>query len=116
MARPHKYRAQPVVINGVRFASKAEAARYGQLRLLAQAGQIRCLRLQPTFVLQEAFTRPDGKRVRAIKYIADFSYCDNTGREIVEDVKGVETPVFRLKQKLFWRAFPHLELRIIKGG
>ena len=46
-----KYRAVPTVIDGIRFASKAEARRYGELRLLEQAGEIRDLVRQPRFAL-----------------------------------------------------------------
>lgn len=111
--KPHKYRAQPVIVDGIRFDSKREAARYGELVLLARAGQIRALDVHPVFVLQDKFTRPDGKRVRAIKYEGDFAYVEN-GKQVVEDTKGVETQVFRLKQKMFWKRYPHIELRVIR--
>jgi hypothetical protein len=32
-----KYHAQPTVVDGIRFASKAEARRYGELMLLMKA-------------------------------------------------------------------------------
>jgi hypothetical protein len=37
----NKYRAQPVVIDGIRFASKKEGARYLELKLLERAGKIK---------------------------------------------------------------------------
>jgi len=39
--------------------------------------------------------------LRAIAYEADFKYVDASGCVIVEDVKGIETPVFRLKRNMF---------------
>ncbi len=36
------------------------------------------------------------------------------GKTIVEDVKGIQTDVFKLKHKLFEKKYPDLELRIIK--
>lgn len=43
----------------------------------------------------------DGKKV-LFKYIADFRYIvkPSPTREVVEDVKGFQTAVFRLKKKL----------------
>ncbi|MFR5079104.1 MAG: DUF1064 domain-containing protein [[Clostridium] innocuum] len=35
-----------------------------------------------------------------IRYIADFTYNDRNGQLIVEDAKGVKTPVYRLKRRL----------------
>ena len=34
-----------------------------------------------------------------MKYIADFTYIEN-GVLVVEDVKGVQTPDFRMKRRL----------------
>lgn len=55
--------------------------------------------LQPEFVLQDKF-RLDGKAIRAIKYVADFLVKDGDN-DIVVDAKGMTTPVFKLKEKLF---------------
>ena len=32
---------------------------------------------------------------------------------IVEDVKGIQTDVFKLKHKMFEKAYPNLELKIL---
>ena len=50
--RPSKYRAIAAEVDGVRFHSKAEAKRYGELKLLLRAGSIRNLELQPEFRLR----------------------------------------------------------------
>lgn len=70
----NKYGNKKAVRNGITFDSQKEAARYDQLMLRLCAGEIRDLKLQPEFTLQEAFTTPLGERVRAIKYRADFAY------------------------------------------
>lgn len=57
---------------GIRFDSKKEAGRFRELQAMLQAGLIRELRLQQDFTLQEAYTTPDGRRIRAIRYCADF--------------------------------------------
>jgi hypothetical protein len=94
-----KYKAKTTTIGGVKFDSKAEAQRYATLILLEKSGKISGLALQPKFTLLEKF-RHHGKGIRAIHYVADFMYLEN-GKGIVEDVKGMKTPVYELKIKLF---------------
>jgi hypothetical protein len=90
----HKYRAQPTIVQGIRFASKKEGKRYEELRHLEAVGAIRDLLLQPPFDLHVR----GGEAVA--RYIADFAYVDvKTGARIVEDVKGVRTPMYRLKAR-----------------
>jgi hypothetical protein len=90
--RRNKYNATPVVIGGVRFASKREAGEYLKLRALETAGRVRDLRLQVPYVLAV-------NGVRVGKYVADFVYLLD-GREEVADAKGVRTREYRLKAKL----------------
>lgn len=88
----HKYGAKPTTVDNIRFASMAEARRYGQLKLLQKAGEISALELQPKFPLVVA-------GVNVGTYIADFRY--RMGQHVItEDVKGVRTPIYRLKAKL----------------
>lgn len=89
----------------IRFDSKKEAARYDELMLLLKAKRIKNLKLQPEYTLQEAFTTPEGERIKAIRYKADFSYEKFVSGEIVtivEDVKseGTKTQQYLLKRKL----------------
>lgn len=90
-----KYGAVKTEIDGIMFDSKHEAKRYQELRLLEQAGEIANLRLQVPFELI-----PKSKYGMPIRYIADFTYNDLNGQLIVEDAKGVKTPVYRLKRRL----------------
>lgn len=106
-AKRSKYGNVPTELDGHRFASKKEARDYGVLKLLQDAGQIVNLRLQPRFVLQEAYTDTDGTHHRMIEYVADFIWDDlHTGRTHVRDSKGARTPVFLLKAKLFRKLYP----------
>ena len=89
-----KYGAIRTEIDGISFDSKREAARYQELRLLEQAGEIENLRLQVPYELIEK-----SKYGRSIKYVADFVYSRN-GSTVVEDAKGVRTPVYRLKKRM----------------
>lgn len=108
----NKYYNQKTIVDGIPFDSKKEANRYCELKLLEKAKKIEDLKLQPKFVLQEGFKK-DGVTYRPIIYIADFSYVYKS-RMVVEDVKGVETEVFKLKRKLFEHNYPYMKLELIK--
>lgn len=101
LLKQRKYHNVPVTVDGIRFDSRKEALRFAALRVLLRAGAISDLRLQPEYTLQEAYTTPEGVRVRAIRYRADFSYWRD-GEQIVEDVKsaGTKTRVYEIKRKL----------------
>ena len=117
----NKYNNRKIEINGIRFDSRKEAKRYVQLMHAMRVGAIRDLRLQVDFTIQEAYTDCQGKRIRAIRYRADFTYqltgdfpasisaedrelwrrYIESGKEtVVEDVKGVKTQAYKLKEKL----------------
>ncbi len=105
--RAAKYRNTPterVTASGVvlRFDSQKEARRYDHLILRQQGGEIRDLRLQVDFTLQEAYTDQEGRRIRAIRYRADFTYRERDGRLVVEDVKSrpTRTREYLIKRKL----------------
>lgn len=87
--------------NTLHFDSQKEARRYDHLILRLRAGQIRDLRLQVDFTLQEAYTDAEGRRVRAIRYRADFTYRERE-RLVVEDVKSraTRTKEYLIKRKM----------------
>lgn len=87
-----KYGAKKTVVDGITFASKAEARRYTQLKMMEQAGAIKALELQPAYELVV-----NGQLI--CKYVADFQYHENR-QLVVEDVKGFKTPEYKLKKKL----------------
>ena len=96
-----KYRNTKVSVDGILFDSAKEARRYTELKLLQRGGYISDLKLQVPFVLIPS-QRKDGKLIeRKCSYIADFVYTEN-GEQVVEDVKGVRTEVYRLKRKLMY--------------
>ena len=103
--------------NVLRFDSQKEARRYDHLIAKERAGLIRELRLQVDFTLQEAYTDTGGRRVRAIRYRADFTYWKKSGGHwepgrgwtdneiwvlVVEDVKSraTRTKEYLMKRKL----------------
>ncbi len=97
ISRKHKYSVgakERRTVDGIVFASIKEANRYGELKLMQDYGEIAHLELQPKFPLEVCGTV-------VANYIADFRYVDCRGKNtIIEDVKGVRTPVYKLKKKL----------------
>lgn len=100
-----KYRAKKTVVDGIEFDSRREANRYCELKLLEKAKEIRNLELQPRFLLQDKFKDKQGNTHRKIEYVADFMYVDKQGRNVVEDVKGVLTDVYKIKKKMFLKIY-----------
>ncbi|MEN6396766.1 MAG: DUF1064 domain-containing protein [Methanoregula sp.] len=117
------------------FPSKAEAARYLQLKCLQKAGIVKEIEIQPVFELQPAYRKccgefqpvdqPRGKNhcpycggkvpvTKAITYTADFRVTYSDGHQEIEDVKGMETEIFKLKRKMFEYKYPELTLIVRK--
>lgn len=111
-----KYRSRKTVVNGISFASKLEAERYQQLRMLQRSGDIRDLVLQPEFQIFRGYVDPEtGTKVKSRYYVADFQYVDvEAHKVIVEDTKGIETDVFRLKWDYVRSEYPQFEFRKLK--
>lgn len=98
-----KYHAKKTVVDGITFDSKREADRYLVLKSMEEDGDIEDLRRQVRYELIPAFD-VDGRRYRPVYYVADFVYVED-GKEVVEDVKGMITDVYKLKSKLFARRY-----------
>ena len=111
-----KYKARRTTIDGISFPSKLEAVRYRQLKTLQNAGEIKDLKLQVEFVINRGYKDAvTGEKMRAVMYVADFVYFDmQTKRLIVEDTKGVETPVFKNKWRQCRELYPEFEWRLVK--
>lgn len=88
--RTGKILAHKPVVDGIRFDSELEARRYRDLK---GDPLVRDLRWQVPFAFEEG-----GKIL--FRWISDFIYRRGDGPEIIEDVKGMKTPVYRLKKKL----------------
>lgn len=99
-----KYGNKKTVVDNITFDSQAEAIYYNQLKWLKQAKQIKNFKLQPRYILQEAFTK-NGKHFRKIEYVADFEVHKLDGSVEVVDIKGIETKEFAIKRKLFERKY-----------
>lgn len=105
--RRAKFGNKKTVVDGIKFDSKAEATRYSTLKILQAAGVVTELQLQVPYILTV-----NGMKV--CKYVADFVYRID-GRTVVEDVKGVRTPEYKLKRKLMLAVFG-IEIQEIGGS
>ena len=83
----------------VSFDSIKEAEYFDELCLKLKAGIIKELKRQPHFDIIPTI-KHQGKTLRKIIYIADFSYIEN-GVTFVVDVKGFRTDVYKIKKRLF---------------
>jgi len=102
--RQSKYRAIKTEIDGIVFDSKREAARYVELRYAMRAGRITGLKYQVRFqLLPGCLIEGDKRKTPALCYVADFVYRDAAGDQVVEDVKGVRLPMYKLKRRLMWQ-------------
>jgi hypothetical protein len=103
-SRNGKFNAAGERVNGVWMASGAQAERYRQLLAMEEAGRILNLRTEVPFDLIV-------NNILICRYRADFTYdiADERGEPTVdkiEDVKGMVTPEFSLKLKLFNALMP----------
>ena len=124
--KKNKYGNKPVIVDGVRYDSTGEANRFAFLKLLERAGVISNLRYHVNFELIPKITREEvihlktkdkivTKVVQSARYYeADFVYTiNNTGEEVVEDFKGVETDLFKFKSELFFYLYKK-HIKIVK--
>ena len=118
VAKPSKYRNRKVTIDGITFHSAHEGRCYSRLKLREKAGEVRALRLQPSYDLIV-------NGVLVCRYVADFEYEERfvphrerikgvrasgpdevnvpvaSWRLVTEDAKGARTKDYVIKAKLF---------------
>ena len=101
-----KYHSKPIEIDGHKFASLKEGKRYTELKLLERSGAIQGLKLHPVYVLAPSVVI-QGRKKPELRYVADFEYTKTSPPDspwgflkTVEDVKGILTPVYRIKRHL----------------
>ena len=107
-----KFRNKKVSLDGYTFDSLAEAKHYKYtLKPRLDAGEISHLEIHPRI-------RCAIGGARICDYIADFRYLDSTatgsdgqaGCQVVEDVKGYRTDIYRLKKKLVEALYPDVRI------
>lgn len=102
--KPAKYRNQRVIVDGQRFDSKREAAKWHELRMRERAGEIDQLERQVEVPLYAPCRTSEAIEpnmpIQVATYVADFRYrIVATGRRVCFDSKGVRTQVFILKSR-----------------
>jgi len=111
-----KYGAKKVLVDGIRFDSKREAARYQFLKARQDAGEISNLELQPSFklkcgerpILLKSKGYPNGRQAT---YFADFAYwCPVEEKRVIEDSKGMKTDIYKLKKAIVEAQFPGVKI------
>jgi len=102
MKNKNKYNAKKTYVDNIKFDSKSEAEYYIFLKEMERVGMCAIMEIQPKVYLTK--TR--------ILYKPDFLIIEN-GEEIYIDVKGMMTPVFNIKKRL-WRNYGKGKLRLVK--
>lgn len=105
--RRNKFNAKPTSQDGHLFASKAEAKRYGELKLLERAGQIKAITIHPAYTMIV-----NGEKIG--RYTGDFAYFEGN-KYVVEDVKSwpTKTEAYGIRVKLFKALYPDIDHREI---
>ena len=99
------HRAQPQVIDGIKFPSKLEAGVYLYLKKMEKYGALKITKRQPKIELTNA----------KIGFKPDFEIFDpKMGGKCFVEAKGVETDSYLLKLKLY-RHYGDCPLMIFKG-
>lgn len=115
--RTQKFNAKPIVVDGIRFDSQAEAKHWSDLQKLERAGEISELQRQIKFVFlidgKPILIRSEGyPNGRKAKLTVDFQYRDRTGQLVAEDRKGgkaTATESYKLRRGLFELLFPDIK-------
>lgn len=107
-----KYNNKKVVADDITFDSELECKYYIHLKGLCEKGIVKDFELQKKFELQPGFKK-NGKSIRPIEYITDFVVTYADGRKEIVDTKGMITPDFAIKKKLFEYKFPDMELKLV---
>lgn len=93
--RAHKFGATRTEVDGIKFDSKKEAARFSELRLLEKSGEVLF------FLRQVPLHLPGG-----VKMVVDFLIFWSDGTCEFEDVKGMRTPIYIAKKKMVESMYP----------
>lgn len=102
-AKQHKYKAEPTIIDGIRFDSKLEGRYYSQLKLRQAAGGV------IGFLRQVPFHLPGRTRL-----VIDFQEFRADGSVVFVDTKGVETPSFKIKIRQVRELYPWAVIEIVR--
>jgi len=118
-----KYNTKKVkpIYNDITFDSKLEMNIY---KYLDECDDVTILGVQPYFLLDEAFTyycleKGKERKYRKMSYTPDIKIrLDNVDRDIIVEVKGLPTPSYMMRKKLWYKLYSEdyyfLEIRSLK--
>lgn len=98
----HKFHAVQTALDGIKFPSKLEARYYQQLKLRQRAGDV------VFFLRQTPLHLPGGT-----KLVIDFLVFNADGTVSFIDVKGMQTPAFKMKKKEIEHHYP-ITIEVVK--
>jgi len=98
--KPSKYKNKPVEIDGIRFDSRKEAARWADLKILQMVGEIRNLQRQVPVVLIGQNGPLLTRSGRKMRLTFDFAYEDKRREWHIthEDCKGMPTRDYEVRK------------------
>lgn len=98
----NKFGAISTTVDGIRFDSLKEARRWGELRLMEKAGEIRNLRRQVSIPLEGRDGPLKTRKGRQMKLTVDFVYEDKrlAWAEVYEDSKGTPTRDYEVRKSV----------------
>ena len=99
----HFYKGTVTETDGIKFASKLEAAYYSYLKGLQQSGAV------VTFLRQIPFYLPGG-----VKYVCDFLVFFRDGGCGFIDVKSMESRQFHDKKRLVEALYAPIVIEVVK--
>lgn len=95
MSIRHKFNNVPTEVDGVKFQSKKEARYYQDLLLAKRSGDL-------LFFLRQAPLHLPG----GVRYVVDFIEFWKSNEVRFVDVKGVKTPMYKVKKRLVEATYP----------
>lgn len=91
----HKFRNIPTAVGNAKFSSKKEAKHWEELLLARSSGAL-------LFALRQVpFHHSSG-----VRYVVDFVEFWKDGDVKFVDVKGLKTPMYKVKKKMIEAEFP----------
>ncbi len=106
--KPSKYGSRKTEYSGITFDSAAEAKRAAELDVLVKCGEIFGWQRQRPYVIVV-------NEIYICTYFVDFWVAGKDGKWWLEEVKGHETPEYKLKMKLFRALYPQIDIRVLKA-
>jgi len=103
-----KYHNRKVTHDGIQFDSRREGDYYLELKIRKKAGEILDFELQPEFELVPGYVR-NGKKIRPVKYRADFKIIHKNFDVEIVDCKGYATKEYKIKKKML--LFQHPDIK-----